>query len=172
MTKPKPNPRPSSPTASLFGWAGGFVFVKETINLWCKLLSPLGRFYAGVILGFLGMLGFKRRQKGVFRLAATDHLLIPIQCEYYALESLGNLLSTIRRIQMAFNSALTILGILRTMYDARTNLAPQVSAELQKHFPQWLLRTVIPRTVRLAEAPSHGLPIIYFPLDGSEDVPR
>jgi hypothetical protein len=66
MTKPKPNPRPSSPTASLFGWAGGFVFVKETINLWCKLLSPLGRFYAGVILGFWEMLGFKRRQKVVF----------------------------------------------------------------------------------------------------------
>jgi chromosome partitioning protein len=95
-------------------------------------------------------------------LAAADYLLIPIQCEYYALEGLGNLLSTIRRIRMAFNPALTILGILRTMYDARTNLAHQVSAELQKHFPQWLLRTVIPRTVRLAEAPSHGLPIIHY----------
>jgi chromosome partitioning protein len=95
-------------------------------------------------------------------LAAADYLLIPIQCEYYALEGLGNLLSTIRRIRMAFNPALTILGILRTMYDARTNLAHQVSAELQKHFPQWLLKTVIPRTVRLAEAPSHGLPIIHY----------
>jgi len=63
---------------------------------------------------------------------------------------------------MALNPALTILGILRTMYDARTNLAHQVSAELQKHFPQWLLKTVIPRTVRLAEAPSHGLPIIHY----------
>jgi hypothetical protein len=69
MTKPKPNPRPSSPTASLFGWAGGFVFVKETITLWCKLLSLLGRFYAGVILGFWGMFGFKRRQKWVFYLS-------------------------------------------------------------------------------------------------------
>lgn len=95
-------------------------------------------------------------------LAATDYLLIPLQCEYYALEGLGNLLSTIRRIRMAFNPALTILGILRTMYDGRTNLAQQVSMELQKHFPQWLLKTVIPRTVRLAEAPSHGLPIIYY----------
>lgn len=95
-------------------------------------------------------------------LAAADYLLIPLQCEYYALEGLGNLLSTIRRIRMAFNPALTILGILRTMYDGRTNLAQQVSLELQKHFPQWLLRTVIPRTVRLAEAPSHGLPIIYY----------
>ncbi|MCS7191851.1 MAG: ParA family protein [Armatimonadetes bacterium] len=95
-------------------------------------------------------------------LAAADYLLIPIQCEYYALEGLGNLLSTIRRIRMAFNPALTILGILRTMYDTRTNLAHQVSAELQKHFPQWLLRTVVPRTIRLAEAPSHGLPIIHY----------
>jgi hypothetical protein len=65
MTKPKPNPRPSSPTASLFGWAGGFVFVKETINLWCKLLSPLGRFYAGVILGFCGDVGVQKKTKGV-----------------------------------------------------------------------------------------------------------
>ena len=97
-----------------------------------------------------------------FRLATDDYLLIPIQREYYALESLDNLLSTIWRIRMAFNPVLTILGILRTMYDARTNLAHQVSAELQKHFPQWLLRTVIPRTVRLAEAPSHGLPIIHY----------
>ncbi|MCS7265007.1 MAG: ParA family protein [Armatimonadetes bacterium] len=95
-------------------------------------------------------------------LAAADYLLVPIQCEYYALEGLGNLLSTVRRIRMAFNPALTILGILRTMYDARTNLAHQVSSELQKHFPQWLLRTVIPRTIRLAEAPSHGLPIIHY----------
>ncbi len=95
-------------------------------------------------------------------LAAADYLLIPLQCEYYALEGLGNLLSTIRRIRMAFNPALAILGILRTMYDGRTNLAQQVSLELQRHFPQWLLRTVIPRTVRLAEAPSHGLPIIYY----------
>ncbi len=95
-------------------------------------------------------------------LAAADYLLIPLQCEYYALEGLGNLLSTVRRIRMAFNPALTILGILRTMFDSRTNLAHQVSAELQKHFPQWVLKTVIPRTVRLAEAPSHGLPIIHY----------
>ena len=94
-------------------------------------------------------------------LVAADYLLIPIQCEYYALEGLGHLLSTIRRIRMAFNPALNILGILRTMYDGRTNLAQQVSLELQRHFPQWLLRTVIPRTVRLAEAPSYVLPIIH-----------
>ncbi|GBC99500.1 Sporulation initiation inhibitor protein Soj [bacterium HR17] len=95
-------------------------------------------------------------------LAAADYLLIPLQCEYYALEGLGNLLSTVRRIRMAFNPSLTILGIVRTMYDGRMNLTQQVSAELQKHFPQWLLRTVVPRTVRLAEAPSHGLPIIHY----------
>jgi cellulose biosynthesis protein BcsQ len=123
-------------------------------------------------LGFVGDVGVQKKTKGGlssrrYRSPAHPH---PVRILRFG--KFGNLLSTIRRIQMAFNSALTILGILRTMYDARTNLAPQVSAELQKHFPQWLLRTVIPRTVRLAEAPSHGLPIIYFPLDGSADVPR
>ncbi|MDT7973559.1 MAG: ParA family protein [Armatimonadota bacterium] len=122
------------------------------------LLSPLKNEFDLLVLDAPPSLGILT----VNCLAAADYLLIPLQCEYYALEGLGNLLSTVRRIRMAFNPSLTILGILRTMFDSRTNLTHQVSAELQKHFPQWLLRTVIPRTVRLAEAPSHGLPIIHY----------
>ncbi|HID07011.1 MAG TPA: ParA family protein [Armatimonadetes bacterium] len=95
-------------------------------------------------------------------LTAAHYIIIPIQCEYYALEGLGNLLSTIRKVRMSLNPSMTVLGILRTMFDTRTNLAAQVSEEVERHFPNWVLRSIIPRTVRLSEAPSHGLPIIYY----------
>lgn len=123
-----------------------------------RLLRPLTLKFDLLVLDAPPSLGIMT----VNCLAAADYLLIPIQCEYYALEGLGHLLSTVRRIRMAFNPSLSILGILRTMYDGRTNLARQVSEELQKYFPQWVLKTIIPRTVRLAEAPSHGLPIIRY----------
>lgn len=95
-------------------------------------------------------------------LVAADSVLIPIQCEYYALEGLTGLLNTIEQIQTTINPRLHIEGLLRTMYDGRNRLALDVSAQLLQHFPGRVYRTVIPRNVRLAEAPSHGLPIIQY----------
>ncbi|CAG2157141.1 unnamed protein product [Oppiella nova] len=95
-------------------------------------------------------------------LAAVDAVIIPMQCEYYALEGLADLTQTIDKIQQALNPELEIIGVLRTMYDARNALTRDVSAELEQYFGKKLYDTVIPRNVRLAEAPAHGLPIIYF----------
>jgi chromosome partitioning protein len=95
-------------------------------------------------------------------LVAADSVLIPIQCEYYALEGLKGLLSTIEQIQTSVNPQLVIEGLLRTMYDGRNRLALDVSEQLLKHFPDRVYSTVIPRNVRLAEAPSHGMPIVLY----------
>ena len=95
-------------------------------------------------------------------LAAVDSVLIPMQCEYYALEGLADLTQTIDRIQQALNPDLQIMGVLRTMFDARNALTRDVSSELEQYFGKKLYDTVIPRNVRLAEAPAHGLPVIYF----------
>jgi len=95
-------------------------------------------------------------------LTAAHSVLIPVQCEYYALEGLTALLNTIEQIQTTINPTLHIEGLLRTMYDGRNRLALDVSAQLVQHFPGRIYRTVIPRNVRLAEAPSHGLPIMQY----------
>lgn len=95
-------------------------------------------------------------------LVAATSVIIPMQCEYYALEGLSALLDSIDKIRKYLNPNLKIEGLLRTMYDPRNNLATQVSAQLLKHFGDKVYRTIIPRNVRLAEAPSHGLPIIKY----------
>ena len=95
-------------------------------------------------------------------LAAADAVLIPMQCEYYALEGISALVDTIGQIRQTLNPSLQIAGILRTMYDPRNNLARQVSAELLSHFGDKVYRTIVPRNVRLAEAPSHGMPVIAY----------
>ena len=95
-------------------------------------------------------------------LAAADSVLIPIQCEYYALEGLSQLLNTINLVQQNFNDRLTIEGVLLTMYDARLNLCKQVSAEASEYFKHEMYETVIPRNVRIAEAPSFGKPILLY----------
>ena len=95
-------------------------------------------------------------------LIASDGVLIPIQCEYYALEGLSALLQTVRQIQASHNPGLEVEGILRTMHDARNNLANAVSAQLLTHFAELVYRSIIPRNVRLAEAPSHGLPVVAY----------
>jgi chromosome partitioning protein len=94
-------------------------------------------------------------------LAAADSVLIPMQCEYYALEGLSALISTIDQVQASINPDLKLEGILRTMFDPRNNLANEVSAQLIQHFGDLVFRTVIPRNVRLAEAPSFGRPALY-----------
>lgn len=95
-------------------------------------------------------------------LVATNSVLIPMQCEYYALEGLTGLLKTIERLMQSVNKELTIEGLLRTMYDGRNRLSLEVSEQLLKHFPDKVYNTIIPRNVRLAEAPSHGLPILLY----------
>jgi chromosome partitioning protein len=95
-------------------------------------------------------------------LVAADGVLIPIQCEYYALEGLSALIGTIRQIQASRNPKLEVEGILRTMHDPRNNLTNEVSAQLIHHFGDQVFRTIIPRNVRVAEAPSHGLPVLLY----------
>ena len=94
-------------------------------------------------------------------LVAADSVLIPMQCEYYALEGLSALLGTVEQIRVAVNPSLEIEGILRTMFDPRNNLANEVSAQLLMHFGDKVFRTVIPRNIRLAEAPSFGRPVLF-----------
>ncbi|WP_054696077.1 ParA family protein [Syntrophomonas palmitatica] len=95
-------------------------------------------------------------------LSAADSVLIPLQCEYYALEGLSQLTDTISLVRRRLNAGLTIEGIVFTMFDARTNLSLQVVEEVKKHFRDQVYRTIIPRNVRLSEAPSHGKPIISY----------
>lgn len=95
-------------------------------------------------------------------LTASDSFLVPLQCEYYALEGLSQLMATVRQVKRAFNPDLELEGILLTMYDGRLNLTQQVVAEIKKFFADKLYSTTIPRTVRLSEAPSFGMPIQYY----------
>jgi len=103
-------------------------------------------------------------------LVAANSIMIPMQCEYYALEGLTALLETIDKIKKYLNPDLKIEGLLRTMYDPRNNLATQVSAQLLEHFGEQVYRTIIPRNVRLAEAPSHGLAALTYDKSSSGAV--
>ncbi len=100
-------------------------------------------------------------------LVAADSIMIPMQCEYYALEGLSALLETVEKIRSLLNPGLRVEGLLRTMYDPRNNLSTQVSQQLVKHFGNKVYSTVIPRNVRLAEAPSHGLPALLYDRNSS-----
>lgn len=95
-------------------------------------------------------------------LAAADSILVPVQCEYYALEGLSDLMSTLRMVKKRINPALEIFGVALTMFDGRTNFSTQVAQEVRRHFPGKVFATVVPRNVRLAEAPSHGLPVTAY----------
>lgn len=95
-------------------------------------------------------------------LTACDTVLVPMQCEYYALEGLSQLVSSIRAVKRGLNPGIDIQGIVLTMYDARTNLTIQVAEEIKKYFGKKVYKTVIPRNVRLSEAPSHGMPVIAY----------
>jgi chromosome partitioning protein len=95
-------------------------------------------------------------------LTASDTVLVPIQCEYYALEGLGQLMNTVKLVQKHLNPALEVEGVVLTMFDARTNLSIQVVEEVKRYFRSKVYRTIIPRNVRLSEAPSHGEPIITY----------
>ena len=95
-------------------------------------------------------------------LTAAREVLIPVQCEYYALEGLTSLMETISLVQRGLNPSLQVLGLVRTMFDSRNSLSAEVAEQLKAHFPEKLFRTVIPRNVRLAEAPSYGKPVLQY----------
>ena len=95
-------------------------------------------------------------------LAAADSILVPVQCEYYALEGLADLMNTLRMVKKRINPKLEIFAVALTMFDSRTNFSTQVAQEVRRHFPGKVFATVIPRNVRLSEAPSHGLPITDY----------
>lgn len=106
-------------------------------------------------------------------LAAADFVLIPVQCEFYALEGLAQLMQTVEMVRGSMNSKLRLLGLLMTMYDGRTNLSIQVTEEVKKYFSGQVFKTIIPRNVRLGEAPSHGEPItVYDPHSRGTEVYR
>jgi chromosome partitioning protein len=149
-------------------------------------LVPSQRDLVGVEVEFVGETGWEQRLKGVLAqvegrydtilidcppslghltvsaLTAADGILVPLQCEYFALEGISELLATVRRIQGSLNPSLVIAGILLTMYDDRTNLSKDVAEEIRSHFAEKVYDTVVPRNIRLAEAPSHGLPIFQY----------
>ena len=95
-------------------------------------------------------------------LAAADSILIPVQCEYFALEGLSDLMSTLRMIKRRLHPTLDVFGVALTMFDGRTNFSTQVAQEVRRHFPNKVFATVIPRNIRLAEAPSHGIPVTAY----------
>ena len=95
-------------------------------------------------------------------LCAADSILIPVQCEYYALEGLSDLMSTLRAVKKRLNPKLHVFGVLLTMFDGRTNFSNQVAQEVRRHFPGKVFATAIPRNVRLAEAPSYGVPVFAY----------
>jgi chromosome partitioning protein len=149
-------------------------------------LVPADRDLVGVEVEFVGMEGWEKRLATVLQevahryetilldcppslghltvnaLVAADAVLVPLQCEYLALEGISALLSTVRRVQEGMNPDLGFAGILLTMYDSRTNLSQQVAEEVRNHFAGKVYRTVVPRNIRLAEAPSHGLPVLQY----------
>jgi chromosome partitioning protein len=123
-----------------------------------KILSKVADRYDTILLDCPPSLGHLT----VSALTAADGILVPLQCEYFALEGISELMATVERIQKSLNPRLAIAGILLTMYDDRTNLSKDVAEEIRSHFAGKVYETVVPRNIRLAEAPSHGLPIFQY----------
>jgi chromosome partitioning protein len=123
-----------------------------------RLTSPLRPYFDYIIIDCPPSLGLLTLNA----LVASDAVLIPLHCEYFALEGLADLVSTIRRVRASLNPDLDIDGVLMTMYDERTNLGQQVSKDVREFFQEKVFDTVIPRNIRLGEAPSHGMPVILY----------
>lgn len=135
-----------------------FISLEDREKRLRNLLRALETPYEYVIIDCPPSLGFLT----VNALVASDYLIVPLQCEYFAMEGLGHLLSTMGLVKARLNPTLALGGILLTMYDSRNLLARRVSEDVRKHFGERVFRTVIPRNVRLSESPSHGLPIILY----------
>lgn len=121
-------------------------------------LAPLRAAYDYIIIDCPPSLGLITTNA----LNAADSVLIPVQCEYYALEGLSQLMNSVQAVKRRYNDRLELEGVLLTMYDGRLNLTQQVVTEIKKYFPRKVFSTVIPRTVRLSEAPSYGQPVLYY----------
>ncbi len=146
---------------SLAGAQVELVEVEKREQLLRQALTPIDGRYDYILVDCPPSLGLLTVNGLV---AASDGVLIPVQCEYLALEGLSQLMSTLQRVRRGLYPGLQIRGLLMTMYDARTNLAQDVVAEVRRHFEGQVFESIIPRSVRLAEAPSHGLPIsVYAP---------
>ncbi len=141
--------------------AGAEIELVPTVSREVKLkqaLEPLQNRYSFIIIDCPPSLGLLTLNA----LTAASGILIPIQCEYYALEGLGQLMNTISLVRKHLNESLQIEGVVLTMYDSRTNLSEQVSAEVRDYFKEYVYDTVIPRNVRLSEAPSYGVHILEY----------
>jgi chromosome partitioning protein len=121
-------------------------------------IAGLKNDYDYIILDCPPSLGFLT----INAITASDHVLIPLQCEYYALEGMTQLLNTLKAVKKKLNPSLKIIGILLTMYDSRNNLSSQIEEEVRGHFKGTVFKTIVPRNVRLSEAPSHGKPIMLY----------
>jgi len=131
---------------------------KEKEYILKNRLLPLKNEYDYIILDCPPSLGFLT----INAITSSDYVLIPLQCEYYALEGMTQLLNTLKAVKKRLNPDLKIIGIVLTMYDSRNNLSSQVEEEVRQHFKGTVFNTIIPRNVRLSEAPSHGKPIILY----------
>jgi chromosome partitioning protein len=145
-------------TTDLVGAEVEMASLMEREFLLRKALEQLKGQYDYIFLDCPPSLGFLT----VNALTASDFVLVPLQCEYYALEGLSQLLRTVKAVKRSLNPALKLIGILLTMYDLRNNLSRQVADEVRDHFKDSVFEAVIPRNVRLSEAPSHGSPIILY----------
>jgi len=145
-------------TPNLIGAEVEIVSMAEREYLLKKGLAPSRRGYDFILLDCPPSLGFLT----INALAASDSVLVPLQCEYYALEGITQLLKTIKAVKQGLNPSLHIAGILLTMFDSRNNLSLQVAEEARTHFGDTVFRTIIPRNVRLSESPSHGKPAILY----------
>ena len=148
-------------TMDLIGAEVEMVNIEEREFRLKKKLMTLRERYDFILLDCPPALGFLTLNA----LTASDSVLIPLQCEYYALEGLSHLLKTVQAVKKRLNPSLKLVGILLTMYDSRNNLSLQVEEEVRKHFKETVCRTIIPRNVRLSEAPSHGKPILLYDIN-------
>ncbi|RJR52641.1 MAG: ParA family protein [Desulfobacteraceae bacterium] len=145
-------------TSDLIGAEVEIVALSEREYLLKRGLAQCRSEYDFILLDCPPSLGFLT----INALAASDSVLVPLQCEYYALEGITQLLRTIKAVKQGLNPSLGIAGILLTMYDSRNNLSQQVAEEARNHFGEMVFKTVIPRNVRLSESPSHGKPAILY----------
>ena len=142
----------------LIGVEVEFITLEDRERKLKDLLKAIDTNYDFIIIDCPPSLGFLT----VNSLVASDYLLIPLQCEYFALEGLSQLLNTVKLVQVRLNPALTLAGILLTMFDTRNRLSHRVAEEVKKYFGARVFNTIIPRNVRLSESPSHGLPVVLY----------
>jgi len=145
----------------LIGVEVEFVALKEREHQLKKVLGDLNSSYEYLIIDCPPSLGFLT----INSLVASDYLIIPLQCEYFAMEGLGQLLNTLKLTKINFNPSITLGGVLLTMFDTRNRLSHRVAEEVRKYFGSRVYKTVIPRNVRLSECPSHGLPIVLYDIN-------